>query len=155
MLPLSIGEDILETRVLLDTRNNLNRLKNDTLLSIGLLVVDRSSVESGKDPDSLFLATVVQQPSGGLGENDCTSDKKDSEDDLEGNRETPLGAVIDEGHSKIEPVSDNGSDSNHSSLDANEKTTIVRLGAFSLPDGNSRSVGTITNSLSFWLENGS
>lgn len=46
---------------------------------------------------------------------------------------------------KVNPVRDHGSNGNDTALDANEQTTVVRLGTFRLIRGNGRGIHTIAD----------
>jgi hypothetical protein len=84
------------------------------------------------------------EPTRRLGEHKSTASDEDSEHDLEGDGEPPLDGAVDIRETEIEPVSDEGTDGDDSTLEADEETTVVSTRTLRLPDGNSSGVHAVS-----------
>ena len=108
--------------------------------------VRRVVLELGEDLDGLRVVAAHDEPTGGVGEEDGTGDDDEREQDLESDGEPPLHRLVDVGQTEDDPVSDQGTDGDHGTLEADEKTTVVRGRTLRLPDGDGRGVEAVTDS---------
>ena len=85
-----------------------------------------------------------KQPSRRLGQS-CHNDEDDkSEEDLEGDGETPDEVVRAVGAAIVDPVSDKRADGNVTTLDTDDLASVGSLGALSLVGGDRRCVDAVS-----------
>lgn len=108
-------------------------------------MTDLLALQGGNDPLTLFVALLGEQPSGRLGQHQETEDDKKTEEDLESDGESPseVGGTV--GGAEIHPVGDQGSNSNGTTLDTDEQTTIGGPRTFSLVCGDGRRVHAVSD----------
>jgi hypothetical protein len=87
---------------------------------------------------------VRKQPSRRLGQS-CHDDENDeSEEDLEGDGETPDEVVRTVGAAIVDPVSDKRADSDVATFDTDDFASVVGLGALGLVGRDCRGVDTVS-----------
>lgn len=134
VLGLATGEHIC--LLCLDGRHRLDGVLNNLYFLDGNLVGHWDVVEGGDNARSLLFVAIDEQPAWRVREEECTGEKTEGENNLEGDRESPRdihNITIDERKTKVNPVCYDGTSCNHRTLDTDEKTTVVRLGCLSLP----------------------
>lgn len=108
------------------------RVQNDGLLQLDLVVADFLALQGGDDPLTFLVALLGEQPSGRLGQHHESEDDEKTEEDLESDGETPGEVIGTIGGAEVHPVGDQGSNSNGTTLDTDEQTTIGGSRTFSL-----------------------
>lgn len=114
-------------------------------LGQSLFIVDSGAVEFGQNFDGILLAPFHEEPARGIRQHESANANSDGENDLQGDREPPLGRVAHVGHAEINPVGDESTDGDNGTLEADEETTVVSFGALGLPDRNVGRVHAITH----------
>ena len=107
--------------------------------------VGRGTLELSKNLASLLVVSLLHKPGRGIREEHGAADHNKSEEDLEGNGESPLDSAVGVPDTEDDPVSDKGATSDHSSFETDEESTVVGAGAFRLPDRNSSSVHSVSD----------
>ena len=102
-------------------------------------ILSSLATETAKDVASLFLTANLDEPTGGLGENEHDSEKEEQGDNLERNGESPREGAVASGVERaaiLEPVSHNDTEDVETEFDGNELSTGRMLGGLRCPDGN-------------------
>ena len=88
----------------------------------------------------------LHEPRWGIREQESTADYEQTEEDLESDGESPLNsAVLRVVETEVDPVGNEGTNSNHSTFETDEETTVMSTRAFRLPNRDGGGVQTITN----------
>jgi hypothetical protein len=113
------------------------------LLDLGLVILNLKPVQCGKDVFAVFHPTFRDQVARGFREITHPDDDHDTKYDLKSNGKSPgqvRRAVVT---SEINPVRDQGSDGNHTALNADQQAAVAGLGAFGLVRGDSRGIHSV------------
>lgn len=133
VLGLAVGEEGAEWGLSTLAAGGCDGVEDNVALNDGLLVGVTESVECGEDAGGLLRAVSSQQPTWRLWKEDDTNAEDETEDDLEGDWESP-GEVIN-GRVRsavINPVGNHSTDGNNTTLDTDEQTTVGGAGALCL-----------------------
>lgn len=146
VLSPAVGEESLDGGALLtgETRG-ADGVEDDVTLLLGLDAVDLVAADGSNGGLGVLVPLVSEQPSGGLGQPDHGDADNEAKDALEGNGEAPdevIGAV---GGAVVDPVGDQSSEGDNTTLNADEQTTVARLGALGLVGGDSGSVDAVAD----------
>lgn len=88
----------------------------------------------------------LHEPRWGVREQESTRNDEQSEEDLKSDGESPLdGAVLRVVETEVDPVGNEGTNSNHSTFETDEETTVMSTRAFRLPNRDGGGVQTISN----------
>lgn len=147
VLSLSTSEKRLDGSGLLTSEARCADGVEDRVSLLACIVaVNLVATDGGNDTLGVLVPLVGEEPSRALGKPDHGNAKHEAKDDLEGNGETP-GEVLRSVRSTIvDPVGDEGTESNDTTLNADEQTTVASLTALSLVGRDSRSVDTVADS---------
>jgi hypothetical protein len=145
VLSLSTSEESREGGLAALVTSSSNGLLNGLDLGDNLGGVAACTVETSKDSLSLFATMVCEEPSRRLGKLDHHDEHDGSKDTLESDRESPDEGVRTVGTAIVDPVSDQRSDGDVTTLNADELSTVVRLTALGLVGRDSRCVDTVSN----------
>lgn len=146
MLSLAVGEDSADWRDTCLVTRSLHGIDDNSHLGPCLNVIDRLAGKRSNDDRSFLVSVMGEQPSWRFWESQHQNNDDDSKCTLEGDRESPNHVVRSIQTSVIDPVCDKRSDSDISTFNANELSTVVRSAAFCLIRGHSRSVDSIAYS---------
>lgn len=132
VLRFTVREESLDGSALLAiTTRGTERIDNEVALEHSLGASLFVTTDGGDDAVSFRLALVAQKPSRRLGKEHHGEDDEHGEDDLEGNRETPDKVIRPVGSTVVEPVGDQCTESDDTTFDTDQKSSIGRLTAFS------------------------
>lgn len=145
MLCLAAGEEYLEWSAVTITTAHSNGVGDNVELTSNLFVLNWQVCKRCHDDPSFLGAFFSHEPSGRLGQSKCKTKNDESEHQLEGDREPPsqLGWAVKT--SKIDPVGDQRSNGYVSTLDTDELSAVVALGALSLVGRDSRCVDSVAD----------
>lgn len=119
-------------------------IQDDVALPCGLLALQLVATKGGDDLLGILVAFVGKKPPGRLGQPEHGHDNE-TEDDLEGDGETPREVSLGERRTVVDPVGDQCSESNDTTLDADEQTSVGGLTTLCLVGRDGRSVDAITD----------
>lgn len=143
LLGLAEGEEGLPAGSLLGL-GSLHVSLHKVEVTEDILSVRRAVVELGHNLKGFLILALHNEPTRRLGQHKSTDSDHNGEQDLESDRESPLDGGLDVRKTEIKPVSDEGTDSNNSTLKADQETTVVGLGALRLPDRDSGSIHAVS-----------
>lgn len=147
VLGLSTSEKgLYRSRLLANESRCADRVKDRVSLLAGVVAVDLITTNGGDDTLGVLVSLVSKEPSGTLGEPDHGNAEDEAKDALEGNGETPGEVLVSIGSTIVDPVGDEGTESNDTTLNADEKTTVAGLTALGLVRRNSRGVDAVADS---------
>lgn len=109
------------------------------------MIIDLVVTQGGQNGFTLGDAATRDEVTRGIGQVKHSDDDNDTEDNLEGNWETPDQVIRAIVGTKVDPVGNHRTDGNDTTFDTDEQTTVARLRAFRLVGRNGRSVHTIAN----------
>lgn len=94
-------------------------------LSDEFLVI-RVRMEQLDNFESFLVATLLNKPSGGVGQNEHPAEEQEGGDDLDAKRHTPLTITVDEDASIADPVGNQESQADHELSHASKEASQVR-----------------------------
>ncbi|KAI6762648.1 hypothetical protein HG530_008628 [Fusarium avenaceum] len=146
VLGLSTGEESLNGSALLGSEARGTDGVDDTVsLGAGLVAVNLVATDGSDDSLGFLVAVVGEQPSRRLGKPDHGNTEDETKDDLEGNGESPCEVLGTVRAAVVDPVGDEGTEGNDTTLDTDEETSVGGSGTLSLVGRDSRGVDTVTN----------
>lgn len=86
-------------------------------------VLDRETPEPGERLGSIFWATLLDEPAGGLGQEDASNEKNNSPGKLDGNRDPVRASVVTMLSSVVDDSSKKETDGDGKLISANNNTT--------------------------------
>lgn len=145
MLGFSVGEQNLDGGAVSVSAGSPDSIVDNVELETNDLIFDRLRFEGCEDHTSLFTTILGCEPSRRFWEAQSEAKHNESEDQLEGDREPPceFGRAVKA--AEVNPVCNQRSDGNTTTLDADDLTTVVAFGAFGLVGGNGRGVDSVAN----------
>lgn len=137
VLGLSVGEEGRERCLSTLTTGCGDGVENDVALDDSLFVGIAEAVQGRKDAGSILSTVAGEQPTWRFRKEGNSDAENKSENNLEGDWESP-GEVIKLGirSTVIDPVGDHGTDSDDTTLDTDEETTVGGAGTLGLVGWN-------------------
>lgn len=145
VLCLSTSEESRERSLAALVTGGSDGLLNGSDLANDLGGVTGSTVETSQDSLGFFATVVGEEPTRRLGQLHHHNQNDTSKDTLESDRESPDEGGGTIGTAIVNPVGNQRTNSDVTTLNADELTTVVRLRALSLVGRNSGSVDTVSD----------
>lgn len=145
MLGLAVGEQLLHGGVTTLHASSADSIVDDRDLGLDLIVLTVLVSKGSENCVGLINTAVRQKPSRRLGKSQHQDENHQGKGNLEGNGESPNESVGTVSAAIINPVGDQGTDSDVTTLDTDELSTVVCSRTFSLVSRDSRCVDTVTN----------
>lgn len=112
------------------------RIHDDPFLQLGFFVVDVQAAQGHDDGFALFVPLAREKPAWRFQQKDHANNHDQSKEDLEGDGKTPgeiCGAVT---AAIIDPIRDEGAESDDAAFNADEEAAVGRSRAFGLVRGD-------------------
>lgn len=146
VLGLSTGEQSLDGSALLSSETRgTDRVDDSVALGACVIAVNLETSNGSDNLLGFFMAVVGEQPSRRLRKPDHANADNETEDDLEGNGETPSEVLGTVRAAVVDPVGDKGTEGNDTTFDTDEKTSVGGGRTLGLVGRDSGSVDTVTN----------
>lgn len=126
MLSLAVGPQLLHGSVSALHTSSPNGVVDDNNLGLDLLVLTVLVSERGKNRVGFVDTSVGEEPSRRLGESQHQDENHEGESDLESDGESPDKGVGSVGAAIVDPVGNQCTNGNVTTLDANELASVVR-----------------------------
>ncbi len=120
-------------------------VQDDGFLQLGLFAVAFEAAECGDDRLAFRVPAAREEPSRGFREPDHADTDNEGEDDLEGDWEAPCQVRRAEGCTVVDPVGREGAESDDTSFDTNQETTVSGPRTLGLICWDCRSVDAVAN----------
>lgn len=146
VLCTATGEESLDGSALLATEaRGADGVDNKVNLLLGLGAVDIEATDGSDDGGGLFVSLMGEKPSRRLGEPDHGDAKNETKEDLESNGESPDEVIRTVRRTIVDPVGDEGTKGNDTTLDTDEKTSVGGLAALGLIGRDGGGVDTVSD----------
>lgn len=122
-----------------------NRVNDNVLLGLSLAVIDLNTLEGSNDPLTLGNLVMGNEPARRLGQVVHADNDDNTEENLEGDRETPHQVLRAEVGTVIDPVGNHGTNGDNTTFNTDEQTTVLGVRALSLVGGDGGSVHAVAD----------
>ncbi|KAG7737240.1 hypothetical protein KL930_004678 [Ogataea haglerorum] len=143
VLVLSSTEQLFETE--LGVVKSIDRVGNHGGFGNDTVIVRINAVDSSQNESSLFHSSLVDEPSWRLWQTYHKQKQPQGKQDLQSNWQPPRNRTLCVGQTKVDPIGNESTNSNHRTFQVDQTTPVLWLGVLGLPHRNGGGVHTVTD----------